>query len=124
MKVHDYITNGTARETARDFADVEAFVETLGALNNHPSPALRDLFAPGEDIYLTRAPGRLDLMGGIADYSGSLVLQLPIAEATLVALQKEERKTGDHTSPALRVVSLAPDGDVFHVEMPITDLTE
>ena len=34
-----------------------------------------------------RAPGRLDCMGGIADYSGSLVLELPLAEATFVAAQ-------------------------------------
>ena len=27
------------------------------------------------DLLLSRAPGRLDVMGGIADYSGSLVLQ-------------------------------------------------
>lgn len=26
---------------------------------------------------MARAPGRLDVMGGIADYSGSLVLQVP-----------------------------------------------
>ncbi len=43
-------------------------------------------FSSGE-IFVTRAPGRLDLMGGIADYSGSLVLQLPIANATHAALQ-------------------------------------
>ena len=36
---------------------------------------------------VARAPGRLDLMGGFADYSGSLVLQLPIAEATIAAAQ-------------------------------------
>ncbi|MBN8576862.1 MAG: hypothetical protein J0L66_07945 [Cytophagales bacterium] len=30
------------------------------------------------------APGRLDVMGGIADYSGSLVLQMPIAQRTKV----------------------------------------
>lgn len=29
-----------------------------------------------EEIYVARAPGRLDVMGGIADYSGSLVLQV------------------------------------------------
>lgn len=34
-----------------------------------------------------RAPGRLDVMGGIADYSGSLVLQLPLAEATYALVQ-------------------------------------
>lgn len=32
------------------------------------------------------APGRLDVMGGIADYSGSLVLQMPIAQQTKVRL--------------------------------------
>lgn len=49
---------------------------------------LKDFFAEEREIVVTRAPGRLDLMGGIADYSGSLVLQLPIASATHVALQK------------------------------------
>jgi galactokinase len=36
------------------------------------------------------APGRLDVMGGIADYSGSLVLQMPIAQQTLVKLSLRE----------------------------------
>jgi galactokinase len=33
------------------------------------------------------APGRLDVMGGIADYSGSLLLQMPIAERTVVRIE-------------------------------------
>ena len=33
------------------------------------------------------APGRLDVMGGIADYSGSLVLQMPIREKTVVRIR-------------------------------------
>lgn len=33
-----------------------------------------------------RAPGRLDVLGGVADYSGSLVLQMPIAATTRVRL--------------------------------------
>lgn len=36
---------------------------------------------------MTRAPGRLDVMGGIGDYSGCLVLQKPTAEACHVACQ-------------------------------------
>lgn len=56
-------------------------------------------FDPDAEIVITRAPGRLDLMGGIADYSGSLVLQLPLAEATLVALQA-------HAGRRFKVVSL------------------
>ena len=38
-------------------------------------------------ITLARAPGRLDVMGGIADYSGALVLEMPIVAATWVAAQ-------------------------------------
>lgn len=45
------------------------------------------LFESGEPVVVARAPGRLDVMGGIADYSGSLVLQWPLAEATHVAVQ-------------------------------------
>ena len=49
----------------------------------------RDADAPEDDgpVFLARAPGRLDVMGGIADYSGSLVLQWPIREATRVAVR-------------------------------------
>lgn len=42
----------------------------------------------GNDILIARAPGRLDVMGGIADYSGSLVLQWPLREATIAAVQR------------------------------------
>lgn len=37
--------------------------------------------------WTARAPGRLDVMGGIADYSGSLVLQWPIRESTTATMQ-------------------------------------
>lgn len=42
---------------------------------------------PGQPVWVARAPGRLDVMGGIADYSGSLVLQLPLDVAAVVAVQ-------------------------------------
>ena len=57
----------------------------------------RRLSYPAQDpVYVARAPGRLDVMGGIADYSGSLVLQLPLAEACHVAVQR-------HPLPCQRV---------------------
>ena len=49
------------------------------------------LVEPGARVAVSRAPGRLDVMGGIADYSGSLVLQRPIAEATFAAVQRIDR---------------------------------
>lgn len=38
-------------------------------------------------VRVARAPGRLDVMGGIADYTGSLVCEMPLAAGTGVALQ-------------------------------------
>ncbi|MEY4539592.1 MAG: hypothetical protein RLZZ306_1349 [Bacteroidota bacterium] len=43
-----------------------------------------------EKTYSSFAFGRLDVMGGIADYSGSLVLQMPINEKTIVSLRKSQ----------------------------------
>lgn len=37
-------------------------------------------------VRVARAPGRLDVMGGIADYTGSLVCELPLDQAAAVAL--------------------------------------
>jgi len=39
---------------------------------------------------VSRAPGRLDVMGGIADYTGSLVCEMPIDRAAAVLLQPRE----------------------------------
>jgi L-arabinokinase len=71
----------------------------LSRLDTHPDPAARGLFDGSGEVVVARAPGRLDVMGGIADYSGSLVLELPSREATLVALQRQ-------ASRALDIVSL------------------
>ena len=43
--------------------------------------------ARDRDVVTARAPGRLDVMGGIGDYSGSLVLQKTLAEAAWAALR-------------------------------------
>lgn len=51
------------------------------------------LFDRNRAVSVARAPGRLDLMGGIADYSGSLVLQWPLREATIAAVQRDQTET-------------------------------
>ncbi|MDQ3705726.1 MAG: GHMP kinase [Chloroflexota bacterium] len=74
-------------------------------------------FDPAQLVTLARAPGRLDLMGGIADYSGSLVLQLPLEVATFAAAQP----TGE---PAVTVISHEAahlDSD-NHVQVPLASL--
>lgn len=47
-----------------------------------------NFFNNDNEIFSAAAPGRLDVMGGIADYSGSLLLQMPISKTTTVHLQK------------------------------------
>ena len=47
-------------------------------------------FAPGRPIHYSRAPGRLDLMGGNDDYTGGLVFEATIREATWAAVQPRD----------------------------------
>ena len=75
---------------------------------------------PAEDagpVFVSRAPGRLDVMGGIADYSGSLVLQWPIREATRVALRPwRERR--------ISIVSTRRDGHERRCDVPLDVVTD
>ncbi|GMH33556.1 hypothetical protein BSKO_01390 [Bryopsis sp. KO-2023] len=66
-----------------------------------------DLLDPDRDLYVARAPGRLDVMGGIADYSGALVLQMPLAEACFVAVQPHS----PGSEPVVRLVSHRESGN-------------
>ncbi len=50
------------------------------------------VFSPRRDVFVARAPARLDVMGGIADYSGSVVLEGTLKEATIVAAQARTDK--------------------------------
>jgi galactokinase len=77
------VVHGNAAQTS----DSQSFIDLLNKLPEHPFSPARELFDSKQELLVTRAPGRLDVMGGIADYSGSLVLELPIAEATFAALQ-------------------------------------
>ena len=47
-------------------------------------------FASDRPMRLSRAPGRLDVMGGIADYTGSLVCEMPLDRAAAIALQRRD----------------------------------
>ncbi len=59
-------------------------------------------------ITLTRAPGRLDVMGGVADYSGSLVAEMTIAGAALVALAPRTDRTVRVWSRGIETEGLTP----------------
>ncbi|MDF2441287.1 MAG: galactokinase, partial [Abditibacteriota bacterium] len=52
------------------------------------------------NYWTAEAPGRLDVLGGVADYSGSLVLQTPIRGRTRVTIVAED-------TPDLRLTSVS-----------------
>jgi L-arabinokinase len=97
--------------------DVARVLAALADPGGSPEPALRTLFAGCASAVLARAPGRLDLMGGIADYSGALVLEWPLAEAAVAVAATSD-------DDLLRVVSLggADAGRATALELPMRAL--
>src|ERR1051326_2975278 len=75
---------------AGDLVWFQPALDRLQALAREEDPRLRDFCRAGAPLYLTRAPGRLDVMGGIADYSGATVLELPLDRATWAILEPRD----------------------------------
>ena len=77
----------TRSQAGFKLADVEEF----GVALNRASAkwgALGGYFDSGEKVTVVRAPARLDVMGGIADYSGSLVCEGTLAIGVVLGVQK------------------------------------
>ena len=55
-------------------------------INSTSSLPLTNFFGDNQMLTQASSPGRLDVMGGIADYSGSMVLQMPIEERAIVTI--------------------------------------
>jgi galactokinase len=75
-------------------------------------------FMPGSPITFATAPGRLDVIGGIADYSGATVLEATIGQRTVVAMH---RRDDGH----IRVTTVGPeagdlDGATFEIPVDAT----
>ena len=100
------VVPGTVPDLERFALDVAARV-SAGAWAS--SPASKEDERP---VFVARAPGRLDVMGGIADYSGSLVLQWPIREATRVALRP-------WSEPLISITSIARGGLERRCDVPL-----
>ena len=110
------VVEGEAAAAGAEFARALSWIASRAAF-----------FDPHRPLLLARAPGRLDLMGGIADYSGSLVLELPLAVATFVAAQEtggaevviESDQIGDPSAEARATFALAElDSGEAPLDMP------
>jgi galactokinase len=65
-------------------------MEPVPTLLRRMREELAEDFDPCKPIRISRAPGRLDVMGGIAEYTGSLVCEMTLDRAAAVAIQSRE----------------------------------
>lgn len=72
-------------------AEIVQFESLLARPNSDPT-GLAGFFNSGE-IYVTRVPARLDVMGGISDYSGSNVCEGVLGRGMVIALQPRTDRT-------------------------------
>lgn len=72
----------------RDLLSLSPVPELLGRIRAELSTKFGT-----EPMRISRAPGRLDVMGGIADYTGSMVCEATLDRAAAVALQPRADRT-------------------------------
>ena len=71
--------------------EVQEFEQFLRKPNSDPT-GFAGFFNAGE-VWVTRVPARLDVMGGIADYSGANVCEAVLGKGMLMALQARTDRT-------------------------------
>ena len=103
----------TLREMATQHLDVRRFEKKISEL------VTENFFQEGINIFMNRTPGRLDLMGGNDDYTGGLVFETTIREATLVAVQPRTDQEVVFYNPGVRSF-----GWREKVEFSLADLTD
>src|SRR6266478_7144044 len=77
-----------------------------------------EFFSATLPVYISRAPGRLDLMGGNVDYTGGLVFESTIREATWAAVQRRTDGRIVFWNPQMKA-----EGWLEHVEFELEKLS-
>src|SRR5665213_1776013 len=75
-------------------------------------------FSTASPVYISRAPGRLDLMGGNVDYTGGLVFESTIREATWAAAQQRRDQQIIFWNPQMK-----ESGSLDYVEFDLQQLS-
>jgi galactokinase len=105
--------------TLPSHADSNLHAQLASRLRAHGGE-LTSWFPPDASVTVAVAPGRLDVIGGIADYSGATVLEATIGPQTVVAMHRRD----DHR---IRVTTVGPeagdlDGATFDISVGETRL--
>lgn len=100
-------------ESTQGFAIPQPAEAQWRAFEQYVQNEARSFFDGDGPIAGARAPGRLDVMGGVADYSGSVVLEMPIAEAACAAWQWRSDRT-------LRIRSVGVETENFSPEVTLS----
>jgi galactokinase len=85
-------------QLAGQYPDLEKFGQGLRKLVQN------GYFQKNQELLINRTPGRLDLMGGNDDYTGGLVFETTIREATFVAVQPRSDRTVHFYNPAVKAI--------------------
>lgn len=94
-------------------------LDPVPTLRSRIAAELADAFSPDRPTRFSRAPGRLDVMGGIADYTGSLVCEMPLDRAASVAIQERDDRQVQVFS-----FNLLDDHKPFTLQMPLDVLLD
>lgn len=95
----------------KHITDVNEFCAQLASLHS------AGFFEAVDPIWIARSPGRLDFFGGNVDYTGGLVLQLPLRESVHAAAQIS-------TEPVIRILNPSAErsGWAGEILFPAADL--
>ena len=67
-----------------ELEDLIEFEKALADARDSKYGSFGDYFKTNAPVYVVRAPARLDCMGGIADYSGATVCEMPLDRAVVL----------------------------------------
>lgn len=118
--VSDVNPDGSTTQAHRNTSELPEDVQNALLLLTRQIEDKHDLVAPHFDtkkpLMVGRAPARLDVMGGISDYSGSTVLQLPLSESAVVFCQRSVQAT-------VQIISVGSGGphDLRSIQIPLED---
>ncbi len=111
--------SGNAARDRMSLPDFKRFTSGLSTLRLRDGKVGEPFFRPGEEILVSRSPGRLDLMGGNDDYTGGLVFEATIQEAVMVAVQARLDRRVVFFNPAVNAL-----GWEDRIELSLDDLRE